>query len=87
MKEAFNARREKREEMKDKTARNIRELTTRINQEKDRQVFNPQDVEEHIDSLSDEEKAAYGMSNEKFKELIDSVYRATKKRKDSYKVK
>lgn len=78
---AFEARRGKREEMKDKTARNIRELTTRINEQKDRQVFNPQDVEQHIDSLSDEEKAAYGMSNEKFKALIDSVYRATKKRK------
>lgn len=78
---AFDARREKREEMKDKTARNIRELTTRINQEKDRQLFNPQDVEQHIDSLSDEERGAYGMSNEKFKDLIDSIYRATKRRR------
>ena len=78
---AFEARRGKREEMKDKTARNIRELTTRVNEQKGRQVFNPQVVEEHIGSLSDEEKAAYGMSNEKFKALIDAAYRGTKQRK------
>lgn len=78
---AFNERSERREENKDKTARNIRELTTRINEQKERQVFNPQVVEQHIDSLSDEEKAANGMSGEKFKALIDSVYRATKQRK------